>query len=61
MFLKSPKLVNLVGWFCLCSGILLYIIPLFYSVLGFYSGLFAFVLIFIGVTLLKYRKDQLNQ
>jgi len=49
------------GWGLLLAGILLYIVPLFYAVTGFYSGLFAFCLIFIGVSLLRYRKDQLNR
>jgi hypothetical protein len=48
------------GWLLLSFGLLLYIKPLFYDVLGFNSGLIAFLLIFIGITLLKYRKDQLN-
>jgi heme/copper-type cytochrome/quinol oxidase subunit 3 len=56
----SAKLVDFLGWLLLALGVLLYIVPLFYELLGFHSGLVAFGLIFIGISLLKYRKDQIN-
>ena len=55
------KLSNILGWLLLVFGLLLYVVPLFNDWLGHYSGLLAFALIFIGITLLKYRKDQLNK
>ena len=55
------KLFNLIGWLLLCSGLLLYVVPLFFELIGHYSGLLAFSLIFVGITLLKYRKDQMNK
>lgn len=58
--LKHP-IFHFTGWFLLLCGVLLYVVPLLYDWLGFHSGLFAFALIFIGVSLLKYRKDQLNK
>ena len=55
------KLYNIVGWLLLAFGLLLYIVPLFFELTGHYSGLLAFGLIFVGISLLKYRKDQMNQ
>ncbi len=52
---------KILGWGLLGFGLLLYVIPVFYEYLGFYSGLLAFGLIFIGISLLKLRKDQINQ
>ncbi len=57
----KSKLLSVIGWFCLGFGILLYIVPLFYEWLGHQSGLVAFILIFIGISLLKYRKDQITR
>ena len=54
------RIVTFIGWLLLAVGVLLYIVPLFYSLLGFHSGLVAFTLIFIGISILKYRKDQLD-
>jgi|GEM_PF-4097192 len=69
--MKNPKnkssanivttLSNFIGWLLLVIGLLLYIVPLFFSVTGHYSGLLAFALIFIGISLLKYRKDQMDK
>ena len=61
MFNSKHQLTNVLGWILLVSGVLLYVVPLFYDWFGFYSGLLAFILIFIGISLLKYRKDQINQ
>ncbi|MGX5175348.1 hypothetical protein ACUR5C_15115 [Aliikangiella sp. IMCC44653] len=60
MLNKKHKLTLVAGWACLLFGVLMYIFPIFYNSLGHQSGLVAFVLIFIGISLLKYRKDQLN-
>jgi len=57
----KPKIINFVGVLLLFLGIVLTIYPFFLDDLGAQSGLFAFVLIFVGVSLLKYRKDQLNK
>ncbi len=58
---KPRVIIAILGWVLLLSGLFLYVVPLFYFSMGFYSGLFAFMLIFAGISLLKYRKDQLNQ
>ena len=57
----KSKLLNIIGWLMLGVGLLLYVVPLFFETTGHYSGLLAFGVIFIGITLLKYRKDQLNK
>lgn len=57
----NNKFTGVIGWFLLISGLVLYVVPLFYDFFGFHSGLFAFLLIFVGISLLKYRKDQLNR
>jgi amino acid transporter len=61
MLNKKNQLTLITGWFCLLFGVLMYIFPIFYTLLGHQSGLVAFVLIFIGISLLKYRKDQVNK
>jgi len=61
MSYHKNRLSLIAGWLLLAAGVILYIVPVFYEFLGFHSGLVAFILIFIGVTLLKYRKDQLNK
>lgn len=48
------------GWVLLTVGVTLYIFPFFYQYVGSYSGLIAFALIFAGISLLKYRKDQMK-
>jgi hypothetical protein len=55
------KLLNWLGWLILVIGVVLYIFPIFHEQIGSYSGLVAFVVIFVGISLLKYRKDQLNK
>ena len=57
---SGSKWSTIVGWGLLVIGLVLYVVPLFYELLGFYSGLFAFLLIFAGISLLKYRKDQIK-
>lgn len=52
--------MNYVAILLLLVGIVNYIYPLFYEFFGNNSGVVSFFLIFIGVTLLKYRKDQIN-
>ena len=54
------KLMNYVAILLLLVGIVNYIYPLFFEFFGNNSGVVSFFLIFIGVTLLKYRKDQIN-
>jgi len=61
MSVFKTKTMHIFGWLCLAAGVLLYVFPLFYATLGFHSGLFAFILIFIGISILKLRKDQLNR
>lgn len=61
MKLNTHHFINFLGWLLLIVGLFLYIVPMFYSILGSYSGLVAFILIFIGISLLKYRKDQINR
>ncbi|WP_196140045.1 hypothetical protein [Aliikangiella sp. G2MR2-5] len=58
---KNQPWIARLGWLILLIGLVLYIVPLFYEQIGFYSGLLAFALIFIGITLLKLRKDQINR
>jgi len=53
--------VAILGWLSLIVGIFLYIVPLFYDKFGHHSSLIAFGFVFVGITLLKYRKDQMNQ
>lgn len=57
----KSKISDFLGWLLLAFGLLLYVIPLFENLLGHYSGLLAFILIFVGISLLKYRKDQINK
>jgi hypothetical protein len=47
------------GWLFIVAGILLLVIPALGSWLEHYVGLAGLLAIFIGVTLLKKRKDQL--
>ena len=58
---QKSLFASIAGWVCLLSGVFLYVTPVFYDWLGFHSGLVAFILVFIGVSLLKFRKDQLNR
>ena len=57
----KQKLITLLGWALLLSGVGLYIYPVFLDDIGSRSGLVAFVIIFVGISLLKYRKDQINK
>jgi len=55
------KLITMQGWVLLLTGVGLYIYPVFLDEIGSRSGLVAFVIIFAGISLLKYRKDQINK
>lgn len=57
----KQKLIKVVGWTLLLTGVGLYIYPVFLVEIGSRSGLVAFVIIFAGISLLKYRKDQINK
>ena len=57
----KQKLITFVGWTLLLTGIGLYIYPVYLEEIGSRSGLVAFVIIFAGISLLKYRKDQINE
>ncbi|WP_444996547.1 hypothetical protein [Aliikangiella sp. IMCC44359] len=58
---NKNRLLTVLGWCCLLVGVTLYVVPLIYNQLGHHSGLVAFAIIFVGITLLKYRKDQINK
>jgi len=49
------------GWCLLLLGVSGYILPWYYQWLEFHSGLVAFLLIFVGISLLRIRKDQLDE
>lgn len=52
--------MNKMGWILIALGVLLFVSPVFSpDWLGHYVGLAGLVSIFIGVSLLKKRKDQL--
>lgn len=55
------KLITIFGWTLLLVGVGLYIYPVFLDDMGTRGGLVAFVIIFVGISLLKYRKDQINK
>ena len=57
----KQKLIAIFGWTLLFIGVGLYIYPVFLDDMGTRSGLVAFVIIFVGISLLKYRKDQINK
>ena len=57
----KQRLISACGWSCLCVGIFLTIVPVFYERLGHQSGLVAFGILFIGISLLKVRKDQIEK
>ncbi len=55
------SIITILGWALLFLGVALYIFPIFVDEIGVRSGLVAFVIIFVGISLLKYRKDQINK
>jgi len=55
------KIQQGLGWAFLVLGVSGYVLPWFYEWLGFRGGLVAFLLIFIGISLLRIRKDQLDK
>jgi len=57
----KTAILNLFAWSLIIIGIVLSVFPFFYNQIGALSGLLAFAILFVGISLLKLRKDQLNK